>query len=322
MALPLISIVVPNFNHGKFLRDRLESIYNQTYENLEVILLDDKSSDNSREILHQYIKHPKTTYCVLNEENSGSTFSQWNKGIGLVSGDYVWIAESDDVCEHSMLDELIKPHILNKNVGLSFCQSNRLDSKNNITGSWLNHTVDLPDNKKWQGDFIMDGNKFIENFLIYKNVIPNVSAVLFNRKKLLEYVPLEILPYMKYYADWYFYIQILSKSKVAFISTPLNHFRYHEKSVIAKASGESGWIRIFKMEIQGRKKMIEYLESQNLENISAIRDKSTIGENKLIYLTAEGYINRGNILKAMYVIWNKPGLWKKTGNFLIRKLRK
>ena len=82
---PLVSIVVPNYNHGKYLKERLNSIFNQTYSNYEVILLDDFSTDSSKKILSEYSENPKVSQCVLNETNSGNIFIQWNKGIALAS---------------------------------------------------------------------------------------------------------------------------------------------------------------------------------------------------------------------------------------------
>ena len=56
---PLISVIVPNYNHSKFLIERLDSVFNQTYQNFEVILLDDASTDTSVSILDKYKNHPK-----------------------------------------------------------------------------------------------------------------------------------------------------------------------------------------------------------------------------------------------------------------------
>lgn len=95
-----VSIIVPNYNHARFLRKRLDSIYNQTYKNIEVILLDDCSTDNSRQILEEYQKkYAAITKLVPNVKNSGSVFKQWQKGISLATGDLIWIAESDDWCD-------------------------------------------------------------------------------------------------------------------------------------------------------------------------------------------------------------------------------
>ena len=93
-----VSVIVPSYNHAQYLEDRIESILKQSYSQFEVILLDDLSSDHSAEIL-EIQNHPKVSHCIINKQNSGSTFCQWNKGIHLAKGYLIWIAESDDVAD-------------------------------------------------------------------------------------------------------------------------------------------------------------------------------------------------------------------------------
>src|SRR6478735_6868594 len=103
--MPTVSVIVPNYNHAAYLPARINSILQQTYTDFELILLDDCSADNSREILENFRHHPKVSHIVYNEVNSGTTFKQWNKGIGLSKGKYIWIAESDDNCEAGLLEK-------------------------------------------------------------------------------------------------------------------------------------------------------------------------------------------------------------------------
>ena len=94
---PLVTIIVPNFNHADYLTQRLESIFSQTYDNFEVILLDDQSTDNSLTILSDFAaRYPEKVRTIFNEVNSGGVFRQWEKGISAAKGDLIWIAESDD----------------------------------------------------------------------------------------------------------------------------------------------------------------------------------------------------------------------------------
>ena len=108
MPQPAVSVIVPNYNHAPFLRRRLDSIFNQTYQDFEVIILDDCSSDNSKEIIEQYRNRPQITHIVYNEVNSGSPFKQWAKGFDLAKGEYIWIAESDDWAELNFLEETVQ----------------------------------------------------------------------------------------------------------------------------------------------------------------------------------------------------------------------
>ncbi|MBR4876258.1 MAG: glycosyltransferase family 2 protein, partial [Rhodocyclaceae bacterium] len=120
---PKVSVIVPNYNHAPYLRQRLDSIYQQTYQNMEVILLDDCSSDASVEILMEYAQRfPDRTICRFNDANSGSVFQQWKKGLEVASGELVWIAESDDFCAENFLAEQVRA-FQNSAVRLSFCKT-------------------------------------------------------------------------------------------------------------------------------------------------------------------------------------------------------
>ena len=79
MKNDLVSIILPNYNHAPYLQERLDSIFGQTHQNFEVIILDDASTDESLSILKPYQAHPKVSHFVLNKKNSGSPFKQWKK---------------------------------------------------------------------------------------------------------------------------------------------------------------------------------------------------------------------------------------------------
>jgi glycosyltransferase involved in cell wall biosynthesis len=116
---PLVSVIIPNYNHAAYLNERIDSVLNQTFRDFEVILLDDCSTDNSREIIESYRGHEKISQIEYNEVNSGSTFIQWKKGLDLAQGDWIWIAESDDVADELDCREALKkiPMILEKGTG-------------------------------------------------------------------------------------------------------------------------------------------------------------------------------------------------------------
>ena len=121
MTQPLVSIIIPNYNHSKFLQQRLDSVFNQTFQDFEVILLDDCSTDNSVDILKKYANHPKVSHLELNKQNSGSPFKQWQKGITMAKGTYIWIAETDDYCEFNFLDQMQAYDIFEMVILISFC---------------------------------------------------------------------------------------------------------------------------------------------------------------------------------------------------------
>ncbi len=228
----MISVIVPNYNHAPYLRQRIESILNQTYQDFELILLDDCSSDNSRQILLEYHNHPKVSHCVFNEQNSGSTFRQWNKGVELAKGEYIWIAESDDWAVPEFLSTLCTLLDENSQVGLAYCNTaiyeNDISIGDFAIGKKKKFGVDY-----WDNDYIIDGKKEIERVLIRDCTINNTSAVLFRRNYLLLYLP-ELL-FFKYSGDWFCYLKIASISDISYSSKVMNNYRDHSANTSKKA---------------------------------------------------------------------------------------
>lgn len=227
-----VSVIVPCYNHAPYLQARIDSILNQTYQNFELILLDDLSPDNSAEILLSYKNHPTVSHCIINEKNSGSTFAQWNKGIELAKGDLVWIAESDDVADLNFLEKLVPQFEKNPNLTLAYCQSYRMDSEGVVTGDWKNHTDDI-DSEKFKVDFTMSGLEYVSKYLIIRNTIPNASAVIFKKQTYIHVGKAN--GDLKYNGDWEIWSKIVSEGDIFYSSQKLNYFRYHATSVIANA---------------------------------------------------------------------------------------
>ena len=71
-----VSVIIPNYRHARYLKERIDSVLEQTYRDFEVIILDDCSPDDSQEIIETYRSREKIAHIVYNEHNSGSTFVQ------------------------------------------------------------------------------------------------------------------------------------------------------------------------------------------------------------------------------------------------------
>lgn len=128
-----VSVIGPNYNHARFLRQRLDSILAQTFQDFELILLDDCSTDESRSIISEYAKNPQVR-TEFNDANSGSPFKQWNKGVRLAQGDYVWIAESDDYAENLFLERLVGILDGDKEVTFAYCRSREVSDQGQLLG--------------------------------------------------------------------------------------------------------------------------------------------------------------------------------------------
>lgn len=228
--LPKVSVVVPNFNHGRFLKDRLDSIYGQTYGNFEVILLDDCSIDNSRDILREYsAKYPDRTFELFNEENSGCIFKQWNRGISAASGDIVWIAESDDYCSSNFLEDLVR-FFINPAVKLAFSRSDFVRSDDGAsvwTSEQYLSDINMAD---WGQPFVRSAHDLVMSGWSVKNVIPNVSSALFRRPVALKILDDPIWLNMRLCGDWVFYLSIIRGGLVGYSPLSVNKYRQHEKN--------------------------------------------------------------------------------------------
>ena len=227
-----VSVIVPCYNHEKYLEERIKSILNQTLSDFEIILLDDLSPDNSAEILKRYSNHPKVSHCIINEKNSGSTFFQWNKGIELAKGDLIWIAESDDVADPHFLEKLVAPFYKNKKLVLAYSQSYRMNENGIVTGSWKDATDHL-NPTLFENDFEMCGLEYFEKFLNTGNTIPNASAVVFKKQTYLDVGGAN--PRLRFIGDWDIWSRIVIQGDIFFSHECLNYFRYHDTSVIAQA---------------------------------------------------------------------------------------
>ena len=225
-----MSVIIPNYNHALFLKQRIESVLNQKFQDFEVIILDDCSTDNSHDIIELYRDHPKVKLILYNIVNSGSPFKQWKKGIDLSSGDYIWIAESDDYCDITFLEKATESLHNHSEASLVYCNSIQVNEKGeyeNDLSFWYNSIS----NTKWNNSYVNDGINEINNSLSLKNTIPNASAVLFRKNK----VPLidKQITSLKLSGDWLFWIKMLERGNIIYITSTINYFRVHGRTVRA-----------------------------------------------------------------------------------------
>jgi cellulose synthase/poly-beta-1,6-N-acetylglucosamine synthase-like glycosyltransferase len=228
MNKPAVTVIIPNYNHARYLPERIESVLNQTCQDIEVLLMDDCSKDDSRRVIADYAARDSRIRVVLNEQNSGSTFKQWNKGIALAKGEYIWIAESDDVADLTFLEKLLALLDANPAAGLAYSQSWRIDENGQPHGTWAPIMAEL-DATLWESDFVLPGPELVRRFMIHSNIIPNASAVVMRRSALAAVGPAPET--MRIAGDWVYWVRYMLTTQVAFVAEPLNYFRFHRHNV-------------------------------------------------------------------------------------------
>ena len=241
---PAVSVIVPNYNHARFLPRRLDSIFNQTFKDIEVILLDDASTDNSVEILNQYSFKPDV--CLIqNDQNSGSSSRQWLKGMDLAHSDLLWISESDDFCEPNFLESLL-PHFSDPDLKLAYADSYIVDEKDQVVGDWLetDYLKSLSKNK-WRKSYKLSDKEEIIQALGVKNTILNASAVLFRRFTFGDSFK-DKLTGLGMAGDWFVYLNAIHGGKLVYEALKLNYHRRHASSIFGQISNDDKKKRLFK----------------------------------------------------------------------------
>ena len=228
---PFVSVIVPNYNHRQYLKERIDSILNQTYQNFELILLDDASTDNSSEVLESYRSAPHVTHIVYNDKNGGIPFKQWDKGIELSSGEWIWIAESDDFADTSFLHTLIEKTRLYPKVGFAFSSTYFVNEKGVITGQSCEKGRTGPEY------CIHESTSFIKDHLFIKNTIDNVSECIF-KKNLYCSGKKDLYEWMRLCGDWLFYVLLSQQTDILELYTPLSYYRKHSYNTVISTEHE------------------------------------------------------------------------------------
>ncbi len=235
MDKPLVSVIIPNYNHGKYLRERIDSVLSQEFQDFEVIVLDDKSTDNSVDVINTYKDHPRVTHIIVNEQNTGNTFIQWERGISLAQGNYLWIAESDDVAEPQLLGTLVSALVSHPLAVVAYCHSQMIDSNGTpIEMTWHPHGS----SGKTE---IFDSMQFNKQRMLVHNHIYNASMVVF-RKEVLALIPADYKQY-RYCGDWLFWVHVCRQGQVIEICRRLNRYRQHQNKVTNQSFVNGGMWR-------------------------------------------------------------------------------
>lgn len=293
-----VSVIIPNFNHASYLHDRINSVLSQTFKDFEIIILDDKSSDNSKDVINLYKNNPFVSHIIYNDENSGSPFIQWQKGFKMAKGEYIWIAESDDTCELSMLSELVKALDNHNKCSFAYCLSNFID----IRGDKLGHSYPSGDNKYIKSEI------FNANYMCCETPIYNVSSALI-RKNAIEHIPNDYINY-KGAGDKLFWVLLAQIGDVFIINKHLNNYRIQGNKVTSKKSKDG-------TNLKELKRIFDYMVNNHM--LSSAKQYLTIGYHN--YLIQSSVFENDVIKNNLLDLWGRCGLFQMTIGRLYVSLR-
>ena len=234
--LQRVSVVVPNYNYGRYLAARLGSLFTQSYPLFELIVLDDASTDDSRAVIESCQRDwQRDLTLVVNDRNSGSVFAQWRQGIERARGDLIWLAEADDLAMPDFLVHLAPRFAACPELTFAFCDSAQIDGAGQPLGDSYAGYCSERSALDFHHDFRVPAGRFLTEGLAVRNTLLNVSAMLC-RRDALQAALARVGPDLARWniaGDWRLYIELCrGGGQVDYVARPLNQHRRHADSVV------------------------------------------------------------------------------------------
>ena len=214
----LVTIAIPTYNRAGFLKTAIESCIKQTYQNIEILVLDGGSTDNTKQVVESF-NDSKIVY-YKNAENIGMMRS-WNRCIELSGGEFIIILGDDDTLHTNFINETMKIYKKYPSLGFIFTGANKVD----INGSFV---------MKWGYDFTpsgyLSGLDYLFYTIKYGCCLTNSSTMICRKEVYKKVGPYEA-EFAKNTFDFNMYIKIASKFDVYFLNKVLSDYKIHPEQV-------------------------------------------------------------------------------------------
>ena len=217
---PLVSIIINNYNYGLYIEEAIQSALQQRYSPIEVIVVDDGSTDNSRDIIAKYADHPEQPVVPVLKANGGQA-SAFNAGIQASQGEIICFLDSDDIFEPQKVQEIV--HVFESHPAINWC-FHPLSYMESETGRVLSQYPPAPENPEQEIDFRSE----INNQAKIPTWGPATSGLCFRRSLLQQILPMP--EEIGISSDYYLRYAAVSLSKGFFLNHPLTTLRVHGKN--------------------------------------------------------------------------------------------
>ncbi|MBN4001267.1 MAG: glycosyltransferase [Nostoc sp. LPT] len=227
---PLVSICIPTYNGKDFIAEAINSVLSQTYRNIEIIVSDDNSNDQTIEIVNSLKNISEILFFVIKHERYGLA-NNWNFCISQAKGKYVKFLFQDDLLEPNAIEEMVSLAEQDEEIGLVFSPRRLFTNTHDSVydSNFLKHHEAKDVHKAWSRlKLIQSGQQLLQDSNILDNPINKVgepSTVLI-RKDVFEKVGLFNSEFCQL-VDLEMWLRIMSQYKIGFIDKVLSHFRIH-----------------------------------------------------------------------------------------------
>jgi len=215
---PLVSIIIPVYNAARFLAETIDSVVNQTYQNWEMLIIDDGSTDNTLSIVQRYVSQDVRIKEFFLGYNSGGPATPRNHGIRLAQGSYIAFLDSDDLWLPEKLQKQV--NFLENNLDIFLLYSQCIIEKD---GKQLRVAPKKPKSGYIFKDLFLHFNSIDCPTVIMRNKKEN-NVYFFDEDKRLSAI--------EDYAMW---LSIAYKEKISFINEPLAIYRMHSMGISSGA---------------------------------------------------------------------------------------
>lgn len=156
LSTPLVSIIIPSYNHARYIGNAIESVLAQTYPNIELIVVDDGSKDNSHDVIRSYAEKDPRIVAILNEQNRGQSYV-FNRALEVAKGEFVSLLPSDDWYLPRKTEAQVAKFLASPDsVGVVYCRGQRFFED---TGEYRD--VKLPVYTGWVADKFITWGPFV-----------------------------------------------------------------------------------------------------------------------------------------------------------------
>lgn len=238
---PLVSVCIPTYNGGKYIEEALNSALNQTYNNIEIIISDDNSIDNTLESVNKILIDSNIPYFIYHHQ-PGGIGANWNNCIRKANGEYIKFLFQDDLIQPECIEKMIQLALMDKRIGLVFSKRNFIySSKNDFFDNWIKNYGNL---HTYWGNLksINSGPKLLRKckFLLDNpmNKVGEPTAVLL-KKGIFQKAGV-FNENLQQILDFEFWYRVFKYYKIGFINEELVSFRLHQDQTTQKNINKDG----------------------------------------------------------------------------------
>ena len=206
---PLVSIVICTYNGSKFIADQIHSLIDQTYHNIEIVVCDDHSQDNTVAILNDILRVSNRQFRIQSNESNLGYIKNFEKGIALAKGEYIALCDQDDIWDLSKIEILAQ----------EICDYSLIYSNSRLIDSIGLSTDDLISNY-----FNMASGNSIVPLLLNNSV--SAHSLMFKRELINTIIPIPEL----IFHDWWIGIVASTYSGIKYLDVPLVNYRIHSSN--------------------------------------------------------------------------------------------